>query len=201
MILPYLATALLVLATAYSAVVSFRQNRADSLPTRAFPNGTKRSTRMAVGICTFALAAFFAAWSTMGPGNSTHRSSRFLIPEGYVGWVRIEFQVKGAPRLPVEDGEYVFKLPPSGFLRTSSAEQYGWAKDRYYYYSKKSTQILPDTGQSRGSGVWGKINGEASGPPSHRTYEEFFVGTEQQFREQVNGTLNGASKASEVPAN
>jgi hypothetical protein len=201
MILPYFATALLVLVTGYSAFVSFRQNPVGSPRGWAFPSGTKRSMRIAVGICTIALAAAFVAWSTVGPKNSAHRSSRFLIPQGYVGWARVEFQVSGAPPAPVEDGAYVLKLPSSGLFKTSSPERFGWARDRYYYYSETSTQILPDTSQGSRSAIWGKINGEASGPLGHRTYEEFFVGTEQQFREQVNGNLNGASKASETPAN
>lgn len=36
--------------------------------------------------------------------------------------------------------------------------------------------------------VWGKINGEASGSSGKRKYEEFFVGTQQQFEDQVEGT-------------
>ena len=182
--LPYLATALLVLVTAYSAVVSFRQSRDGSAPTWIFPNRTKRSAQIAVGICTLAVLLGAAAWLTIGGRHSTRHSSRFLIPEGYVGWVRVEFQVNGAPPLPVEGGEYLFKFPPSGLLSTSSSEEYGWAKDHYFYYSEKDTRIVRDTGPSSGRLIWGKINGEESGSQGKRKYEEFFVGTEQQFREQ-----------------
>jgi hypothetical protein len=59
--------------------------------------------------------------------------------------VRVEFQIKDAPPLPVEGGEYLFKFPPSGLLRTSSSEELGWAKDHYFYYSEKGARILPDT--------------------------------------------------------
>jgi hypothetical protein len=43
-----------------------------------------------------------------------------------VGWVRVEFESSGAPPVPVDDGEYVLRIPRSGLLKTSSAEQYGW---------------------------------------------------------------------------
>lgn len=42
---------------------------------------------------------------------------RFLIPEGYVGWIRVDFDVSGAPRLPIEDGFYIFEFPESGRLQ------------------------------------------------------------------------------------
>ncbi len=200
MILPLLATALLVLVTAYSAVVSFRQPRDGSAPTWIFPNDTKRSAQIAVGICSLALLLGLAVWLAIDARHSIRHSSRFLIPEGYVGWVRVEFQVNGAPPLPVEGGEYLFKFPPSGLLRTSSSEEYGWAKDHYFYYSEKGTRILPDTSVGGGGLIWGKINGEASGPQGKRKYEEFFVGTERQFKEQTRGEQNVGSTARATPA-
>ncbi|MGA9132084.1 MAG: DUF6843 domain-containing protein [Terriglobales bacterium] len=184
MMLPYLATALLVLVTAYSAVVSFRRPRDGSAPTWIFPNRTRRSAQITVGICTLAVLLGGAVWLTISARHSIRHSSRFLIPEGYVGWVRVEFQVNGASPMPVEGGEYLFTFPPSGVLRTSSSEEYGWAKDHYFYYSEKGTRMLPATSAGGGGLIWGKINGEETGSQGKRKYEEFFVGTEQQFREQ-----------------
>jgi hypothetical protein len=79
---------------------------------------------------------------------------------------------------------YVFKIPSDGLLRTSSAEQYGWAKDHYYYYSAQGVRALPDSGPA--GLIWGKINGEESGASGKRKYEEFFVGAAQKFKDQVN---------------
>jgi len=46
--------------------------------------------------------------------------SRFLIPSGYRGWVRIEYRVSNAPQLP-RDGEYLLvRLAGDGTLKTSS---------------------------------------------------------------------------------
>jgi uncharacterized protein DUF6843 len=200
MILPYLAIALLVLVTAYSAFVSFRRPREGSAPAWIFPNGTRRSAQIAVGVCTLALFLGAAAWLTLDGRHSTRHSSRFLIPEGYVGWVRVEFQVPGAPPLPVEGTEYLFKFPRSGLLRTSSAEEYGWAKDHYFYYSEKGARILRNTGSGGGGLIWGKVNAEESGPLGKRKYEEFFVGTEQQFGAHTRGEQNVGSSAPQTQA-
>jgi hypothetical protein len=179
MILPYAAATLLLVATLYSAIVSFRQagNR-----TWIFPEAPSRSARIIVGVLTLALLTGLAVWLTGSARNSTRPASRFLVPEGYTGWIRVEFEVQGAPSLPMEGGEYVLKIPSDGVLRTSSAEQYGWARDHYYYYSAQGTRPLPDSGSA--ALIWGKINGEESGTLGKRKYEELFVGTAQQFKNQ-----------------
>ena len=105
------------------------------------------------------------------------------FPKGYTGWIRVEFEVQGALRLSMEAGEYILKIPASGVLRTSSAEQYGWAKDHYYYYSAEGMRRIPDSGGD--PLIWGRIDGEASGAAGKRKYEEFFVGTAQQFKESA----------------
>ncbi len=199
MILAYLATALLVLVTAYSAVVSSRQKPTGGASTWLFPNTTSRSLQIAVGLCTVALFAALGLWPSITTHNYARRSSRFLMPEGYVGWVRVEFQSSGAPPVPVENGEYVFQIPPSGLLKTSSPEQYGWAKDRYFYDSKNGARRLPDGGREQNL-IWGKINGQESTSRSSRMYEEFFVGTEQQFKEQIKGPSSVDSNVSAVPS-
>jgi hypothetical protein len=35
------------------------------------------------------------------------RPSLYLIPDGYVGWVRIDFSVEPSPGLSLEDGYYL----------------------------------------------------------------------------------------------
>jgi hypothetical protein len=182
MILPYLAIAFLVFATVYSGIVSFRQP-VNHKQRWIFPDGASRSMRIFVGALTIAMLAGFAWWLRISAQNSTHRSSRFLIPEEYTGWVRIEFEEQGAPPLPMEGNQYVLKIPSDGVLRTSSAEQYGWAKDYYYYYSAQGARALSDSGPAEL--IWGKINGEESGVSGKRKYEEFFVGNAQQFKDQA----------------
>jgi hypothetical protein len=138
MMLPYAATVLLVVATLYSAIVSFRRADTANEP-GCFPEATSRSTRIVLGGFTLALWTGLAVWLGVSARNSTRPASRFLIPDGYTGWVRIEFEVQDAPPLAKEDGEYIVKIPSDGVPRTSSAEQYGWAKDHYYYYSAEGT--------------------------------------------------------------
>jgi len=181
MIVPYVATALFVIATVYSAIASFRQPEGVARGW-IFPQTTGRYVRIFLGALTLALLLGLALWLGVGARRSSQRSSRFLIPEGYTGWIRIEYEVQGAPPLPLEGGQYVLKIPTDRVLRTSSAEQYGWAKDHYYYYSDQGLRSLPDSGPA--ALIWGRINGEESGASGRRKYEEFFVGSVQQFKDQ-----------------
>ncbi len=77
----------------------------------------------------------------------------------------------------------MLRIPPSGLVQTSSAEQYGWVKENYAFYSNSGLRPISNSGPGRL--IWGKINGEATNSSGERKYEEFFVGTEKQFREQL----------------
>jgi hypothetical protein len=60
--------------------------------------------------------------------------SIYLIPEGFTGWVTIEYEVADAPPLPFEDGHRLFIIPRSGRLETSSPQELGRiVRERYYY--------------------------------------------------------------------
>jgi hypothetical protein len=185
MIVPYLAAMVLALATVYSAIESFRQKpEGESARHRwLFPDRTNRPARAFLGIAMLILVIGLGVWFSTNGRNSAPRSFRFLIPEGYRGWVHVEFEIPGLPPLPMEGGQIVIKIPPSGILRTSSPEQYGWARDTYVFYSNASLQPIPDSGPARL--IWGKINGEETGSSGKRKYEEFFVGTEQQYKDQI----------------
>jgi len=182
MTVPYLAIALLTLTTLYAAIVSFCRRPTGSISKWLFPERSSKPTRVSVGTLTVVAVLCLATWFAITVHKSTGQPSRFLIPEGYSGWVRVEFNIPGTPLLPMEKGQTILKIPPEGVLRTSSPEQYGWAKDSYYAYSVLATRPLRDTGPDRR--IWGKINGESSGSSGKVTYQEFFVGTNQQFSEQ-----------------
>ena len=103
---------------------------------------------------------------------------RYLIPKGYVWWVRIDFNVKDAPPLPLEDGFYLLKIPPDGNLRTSTREEYGPTTFEYFYYSGSDLTPLKSTGWDGGGMIWAQSNGSRSG--TVETHEHFFFGTEAQ---------------------
>ena len=68
--------------------------------------------------CTF--VTFIACRATT-PSRSPWKPEMWILPNGYVGWLRLDYSVDGAPALPVENGRYLVRMPPTGRMQTSTA--------------------------------------------------------------------------------
>jgi len=174
------AVTLLVVATihALAAAAGKREN------TRLFPVEASRRLRIVIGVFTLLACVGIGAATVLHFRETSRRPSRYLIPNDYVGWVEIHFEVKGATALPVEDGFYLFKFSRGCILKTSSSLESGWARDEYYYYDDAKRQPLPVTGWDGGGAIWAQSTGTSSDANSTivQIHERFFVGTEAQFR-------------------
>ena len=109
--------------------------------------------------------------------------SRFLIPFGYVGWVKIEYQVSNTPSLPREGKYQLVHLDKNGSAQTSSDLPEGWARDQFFYYSGNSRQALSNAGWCKGGMIWGEVIVGGDHPGK---VQKFFVGNEDQFRMEVD---------------
>lgn len=77
-----------------------------------------------IGSIAFALTTISCArWRT---------SEVVYVPLGYVGWVRIEYSVMGAPRLEEKDNRFIIHIPPDGQITTSTPMEAGIGNDEYY---------------------------------------------------------------------
>ena len=65
--------------------------------------------------------------------NYFYRTERWIIPKGYVGWLRLDYRVPGAPPLPIENGRFLVRMPLSGRLQTSSLTNEAFEKNEYFY--------------------------------------------------------------------
>jgi|SRR5580658_2924534 hypothetical protein len=134
-----------------------------------------------IGGAVFGPAAFDLAFDRRPP-------ERFLIPSGYSGWVRVDFRQKSAPPLPIEDGRRLLKLNAHGILETSSDPQPGYGNDDFFYYAGDRRTPLSNAGVCKGGMVW-----QAENMVDERTsspFARFFVGTEDQYRRQVDPAGN-----------
>jgi hypothetical protein len=75
---------------------------------------------------------------------------KILLPDGFVGWTRLDYGVDGAPPLP-RDGQFVVvKYPPSGLLVTSSVPTGSYGLKKVYYYA--GTAVVPAPSGFRATG-------------------------------------------------
>ena len=141
------------------------------------------------------LSLYLVAAISMGGSPIARHPTKFLIPQGYVGWVKIEHG-ESAPPLEMSNGVYICRIPASGILQTSSSLEDGWAKDEYFYYSEDgSLRALPNTTWGGGGMIWGgNINFqlEGNGVKPKRFGENFYVGREDQYRKNVSGQTEPA---------
>src|SRR6185503_21241714 len=91
--------------------------------------------------------------------TSSRRPSRFLIPQGYVGWVQVDFGVKGAPPAQTDEGFHLFKFSADGRIVTSSDIEFGKAMNEYYCYADDRRQKLSLGEEDRGGMIWAHTTG------------------------------------------
>jgi len=138
-----------------------------------------------------AIVALYILMGSTGCQAKDRRPNRYLLPDGYIGWVRVNYRIQDAPALPIEDGYYLLRIPMNGLLDTSSNGEEGAAIDEYYYYLGENRRPLQH--RTDNPLIWGAVGfGSKSNEPSR--YEEFFVGTKDQY-EQIgikckDGDLN-----------
>jgi hypothetical protein len=119
---------------------------------------TAKRTALVLGVAVALVIAF--VYIAMLVAYSPKRN-RFLIPEGYAGWLCVTFAAPGAPALPIEDGFHLVLFPADGGVVTSTAVEGGKMRDEFYYYVADRRSPF-DAGQSLGGGY--TVSG-GSNPP------------------------------------
>ena len=109
------------------------------------------------------------------------RPAKVYIPDGYVGWVRIEYGVEGAPELERDFfGPWEYQLfPPSGLLRTSSALHDGAATVDYFYGSGNDAKPLSHEMVNGGIISW--CVKKPDGSRLERHFLTYFVGPKEEY--------------------
>lgn len=143
-------------------------------------------TRLLFTLCCFVFLLF-----TVLGCQQPRTPNKYLIPQGYVGWVCAEYNVKGVPPLPRVRGYNVIQVPPSGHLKTSSVPQSGAAVDEFYYVNGSVEQRLDSwSGPTGSTMIWGMTikggksvkQGGTTSFISSPTRFCFFVGSSNQFK-------------------
>lgn len=99
-------------------------------------------------------SCFLPAGCTRIWPSHTRQPDLYLVPNNYVGWLHVEYGVKGAAPLPVRWGYRVFKFSRDGKIRTSSSFLFGWAKDKVYYTTPEGWKELKNTVAEGNGMVW-----------------------------------------------
>lgn len=112
---------------------------------------------------------------------------RYIVPEGYAGWVVVVFGQQGSAPLERKDGDYVYPIDSTGWLRTSSPMKPGSVK-LYYRAADGSVKPAPaGAALVNGGGTHGGSRSEAGGEQVELpTVVDFYVGTEEQYEQRTS---------------
>lgn len=110
------------------------------------------------------------------------RSSLYEIPEGYRGWVVIQYGDSSCPPLKSEGIYLVVRFSPRGRACTSAPQPRGWTIDRHYYLDERGNRTaLPLSHIGEGGMIWA---GSSTNPPGVSfARHTFFVGTEDELQQ------------------
>jgi hypothetical protein len=113
------------------------------------------------------------------PQPDETRASRFLVPAGYRGRLRVNCHIADQPAVPQDGAVNIFKFSDAGTLKTSSSCPAAGPQNVYVYYSRdESTRAFPSNYWSGNGLIWG----EYSGVRGTEVVEfGFFVGTEEEY--------------------
>ncbi len=91
------------------------------------------------------LSTLFMAIFLIGFWLSLKRTNRrYIIPEGYSGWVTIRYNYPDAAPLPKFDEYWELHIPDSGYLYTSSPLEKGWGKDEFFWNGPSGMRPIPN---------------------------------------------------------
>ena len=83
--------------------------------------------------------------------NGARKPTRTYIPEGYEGWIRIEYNVANTPELPEEWDVMPLRtwkrerVPVSGLLQTSTGFGFGSnSAQEFLFYTDDSSRLIPE---------------------------------------------------------
>jgi hypothetical protein len=140
------------------------------------------------GIAAVTLIALILASGCIIPQGIPEKH---LIPEDFVGWTEVRWEIPEAPPLPREEGYLVFRYSGTGRLETSSSpNEEGLAVDLYFYVRGEGLEKLPSVEIGADRRIWGnqksfrivRTDGELVEKDMR---SRFFVGTEEQYKDAL----------------
>jgi hypothetical protein len=141
----------------------------------------KRMGSAAIGILAMLLVGGYIAYTSIwkSPGL------RYEFTDGFRGWVVIQYGDPRGEPLPVREGFYIFRIPPSGCFRTATPQPDGFRKVVYQYVTPdgQRREIIEDkdnpSGQIWSHGIHGGYEPGKDGLGGFAR-EIFFVGNKSE---------------------
>lgn len=119
----------------------------------------------------------------LGGCQSRRPPTRFLIPDGYIGWVRIDHEVAGAPEIPVTGGVRTYRVAATGHLETKTKIDTRWGPSFEFFYEAGPDLKSLGGDQTPDGRIFGFCSGEFQEPAKgiRVVFLRFFVGSKSDY--------------------
>jgi hypothetical protein len=128
-----------------------------------------------------------ASLALIGYEVSVERPAEVYIREGYAGWVRIEYGVRGAPKLPVFWNGPILgykSFPESGLLQTSSQLKRDFPSVEFNYDTVMEWRRIPE--EKIRCRVSSQNITKPDGSHFEREFEILFIGSKEPYEHHRN---------------
>lgn len=108
-----------------------------------------------------------------------NRTFRYDFPDGFHGWVVIQYGDPQCPELEKKEGHWNLQIPASGCLCTATPIPEGFTRNVFQYVTSDGRRTpIPEKYADRDSQIWEHVTGGKT-----LTREFFFVGTHDQYKQ------------------
>ena len=126
------------------------------------------------------LALFFIGVMYRFVVNQEGVDQTYLLPSEFEGCVVINYNVKGALPLKIENNEIIYKVPKSGIIDTSSPSDFGWVNEKHSgayqlsaFYVDEKGEIIEELPQEKIRFGANGSSQEEGKPEKHFSYQIF----------------------------
>ncbi|RJE84628.1 hypothetical protein D3P07_22100 [Paenibacillus sp. 1011MAR3C5] len=139
-----------------------------------------RAFNMVMWVSTLIIVCMAAGVIILLSISENKITHKYILPEGFTGWVEIIYEQPGYPALKKEGKKYIYNVPESGKMLTSTKNFSGPMDFSYMDRNGKLIEFRTVSPMIHG------VNTSSGGSSSGEIFPQkvtFFVGTEEQWRE------------------
>jgi hypothetical protein len=118
-----------------------------------------------------------------------HGRPKYVLPDGFIGWIRVDYHARGAPPLPRDPGGYrILRFDRSGRLRTCTDREFD-ANHPWLFVTTSGRRL----DQRR------MVHLGQCGDDGPTEYEEIFIGPEELFSTPAGERFNWGHPGDPLP--
>ncbi|WP_306352568.1 DUF6843 domain-containing protein [Flavobacterium sp. '19STA2R22 D10 B1'] len=125
---------------------------------------------------------------------SKKENSVYILPENYKGYIIVVYNQKNGTPTLYENDKRIYRIPPSGILKTQFDADYGWSEFPEFYYEKISSnnklplkfdfKEVPNDSTVCFGGTTGTVNKNLEGTETIK-FTNYYIGNKKEIENAI----------------